>query len=73
MTSSLDKFLPILLKCLKVVFLKSLQKDDSSDIYFCLSSFCDSFAMKSSMLRCRDNLNLTLPSLNLIPNNVIII
>ena len=28
------------LRCLKVVFLKSLWKDDSSDIYFCLSSFC---------------------------------
>ena len=28
---------------------------------FALSSFCGSPAMKSSMLRCRDNLNLTFP------------
>ena len=28
---------------------------------FCLSSFCGSPAMKSSILRCQDNLNLTLP------------
>ena len=59
--SSQDKVLWIPLRCLKVVFLKSLWKDDSSDIYFCLSSFCGSSALKSSILRCCDNLNLTLP------------
>ena len=49
--SSQNNVLPIPLKCLKVVFLKSLLKEDSSDIYFCLSSICGSPAMKSSMLR----------------------
>ena len=50
------------LRCLKVVFLERLRKDDSSDIYFCLSSFCGTPAMKSSTLMCHDNLNLTLPN-----------
>ena len=48
-TSSKDKVLPISVRCLKVVFLKSLWKDDSSDIYFCLSSFYGSPAMKSKV------------------------
>ena len=60
-TSSQDKVLPIPLRCLKLVFLKSLEKDHSSDIHFCLSSFCGSSAMKSSILRCHDNL---IPPLN---------
>ena len=59
--SSQDKALPIPVSCLKVVNLQSLKKVDSSDVYFCLSSFCGSPAMKSSMLRCHDNPNLTLP------------
>ena len=42
-------------------------KDDSSDTYFCLSSSCGSPAMKSSMLRCRDNLILS-PPLNVYQN-----
>ena len=50
MTSSRYKVLPIPLRCLKVIVLKSLQKDDSNDIYFSLSSFCSSPAVKSSML-----------------------
>ena len=44
--SSQGNILPLPLRDLKVVFLKSLRKDDSSDIYFCLSSFCDSPALK---------------------------
>ena len=60
-TSSQDKVSPILPSCLKVVFLKSLRKDDSSDIYFCLSSFCGSPAMKGSNQRCRGSLNVNLP------------
>ena len=36
--------------------------EDSSDACFCLSSFCGSPAIKSSILRCHNNLNLTLPS-----------
>ena len=38
-TFSQDKLLPIPLKCLKVVFLKSLWKDDSSDILFVYPAF----------------------------------
>ena len=54
------------LRCLnsKVVLLRSLWKDDSSDVYFWLSSFCGSPAMKSGILRCCDNLNLTSPPPN---------
>ena len=50
--STQDKVLPIALKCLKVVFTES-------GISFCLSSFCASLAMKSSILRCHDRLILT--------------
>ena len=42
------------LRCLEVAFLKSLCQDNSSDIYFCLFSFCGSLAVKESILRCRD-------------------
>ena len=49
-TSGKDKVLPIPLRCLKVVFLKSLRKDDFSDIDLSLSHFCGSVAMKSSIL-----------------------
>ena len=58
-TSGQDNVLPTPLRCLEVVFLKSLRKDDFSNIYFCLSSFCGSPAMKRSILRCRDDLNLS--------------
>ena len=61
MTSGRDKVLPIPLKCLGVVVLESLREEDSNDIYVCLSSICGSPAMKTSILRCRSNLNLTLP------------
>ena len=46
------------LRCLKNAFLKSLLKDDSSNIYFCLSSFCGYTVMNSSNLTCFDNLRL---------------
>ena len=59
-TSSRDKLLPLPLKCLKVVCLKNVLKDNVSDIYFCLSSFFSAPAMKNRSLRCLDNLNLTL-------------
>ena len=54
-----DKVKPIPLRCVKVVFLENVWKDESRDVYFCLSSFCGYLAMKSSILRGRNNLNLT--------------
>ena len=39
------------LRCLKVAFLKSIRRDDSSDIYFYLSSFCGSPATENSILK----------------------
>ena len=44
-----------------------LAKNNPSDIYVCLSSFWSSPVMKSSILMCRDNLNLTLTT----PTNAI--
>ena len=60
-TFSQDKVLLITPRCLKVILFKSFGKDDSSDIYFCLSNFCGSPAMKDAEVLRQPKSNLPTP------------